>query len=118
MGAQMVKKLLPRLLIWPVTVPPLQQFWRSNLNEGLNQLLRHEPNGSQRGIDKGVAAVVEALGEMSQPCTETKAIAQVGSISANSDTTVGDIIADAMEKVGKEGVITVEDGPVWKMNWM
>ena len=81
------------------------------LNEGLKSVAAGmNPMDLKRGIDKGVAAVVEALGEMSQPCTETKAIAQVGSISANSDTTVGDIIADAMEKVGKEGVITVEDG--------
>ncbi len=68
------------------------------------------PMDLKRGIDKGVEAVVEALGGMSTPCTETKAIAQVGSISANSDNSVGDIIAEAMEKVGKEGVITVEDG--------
>jgi len=64
----------------------------------------------KRGIDKGVAAVVAELEKMSTPCTDSKAIAQVGTISANSDSSVGDIIAEAMEKVGKEGVITVEDG--------
>src|SRR5690606_26716456 len=64
----------------------------------------------KRGIDKGVAAVVKEIEAMATPCATTKAIAQVGSISANSDESVGQIIAEAMEKVGKEGVITVEDG--------
>jgi chaperonin GroEL len=81
------------------------------LNEGLKSVAAGmNPMDLKRGIDKGVAAVVEQIGKMATPCTEAKAIAQVGSISANSDTSVGDIIADAMEKVGKEGVITVEDG--------
>ena len=64
----------------------------------------------KRGIDKAVAAAVEQLKTLSKPCTTSKAIAQVGSISANSDDTIGQIIDDAMDKVGKEGVITVEDG--------
>jgi chaperonin GroEL len=64
----------------------------------------------KRGIDKAVIAVVEELKKISKPCATTKEIAQVGSISANSDTVIGDKIAAAMEKVGKEGVITVEDG--------
>ncbi|MCH9770190.1 MAG: chaperonin GroEL [Gammaproteobacteria bacterium] len=64
----------------------------------------------KRGLDKAVAAVVEELKNVSIPCTEGKAIAQVGTISANSDEEIGQLIADAMEKVGKEGVITVEDG--------
>jgi chaperonin GroEL len=64
----------------------------------------------KRGIDKAVAAAVEELKKLSKPCTTTKEIAQVGSISANSDFSIGQIIADAMDKVGKEGVITVEDG--------
>jgi chaperonin GroEL len=64
----------------------------------------------KRGIDKAVVAAVEELKALSKPCTTSKAIAQVGSISANSDETIGQIIADAMDKVGKEGVITVEDG--------
>ena len=68
------------------------------------------PMDLKRGVDKATDAVVEALRQMSEPCADSKAIAQVGSISANSDTAVGKIIADAMEKVGKEGVITVEDG--------
>ena len=64
----------------------------------------------KRGIDKAVAAAVETLKGASQPCEEDTAIAQVGTISANSDTQVGEIIAEAMQKVGKEGVITVEEG--------
>ncbi len=112
MGAQMVKEVASQTSDLAgdgtTTATVLAQ---AILNEGLKSVAAGmNPMDLKRGIDKGVAAVVEALGEMSQPCTETKAIAQVGSISANSDTTVGDIIADAMEKVGKEGVITVEDG--------
>ena len=68
------------------------------------------PMDLKRGIDKAVAAVIEELKKISKPCTTNKEIAQVGAISANSDTSIGDIIAQAMEKVGKEGVITVEDG--------
>ncbi|NLB31717.1 MAG: chaperonin GroEL, partial [Alcaligenaceae bacterium] len=68
------------------------------------------PMDLKRGIDKAVVVAVEELKKLSKPCTTTKEIAQVGSISANSDSSIGDIIANAMEKVGKEGVITVEDG--------
>jgi chaperonin GroEL len=68
------------------------------------------PMDLKRGIDKAVSAVVEQLKKNSKPCTTSKEIAQVGSISANSDAEIGQIIADAMDKVGKEGVITVEDG--------
>ena len=68
------------------------------------------PMDLKRGIDKAVAGAVEELKKLSKPCTTTKEIAQVGSISANSDFSIGQIIADAMDKVGKEGVITVEDG--------
>ncbi|HEU0230118.1 MAG TPA: chaperonin GroEL [Burkholderiaceae bacterium] len=68
------------------------------------------PMDLKRGIDKAVAVAVDELHKLSKPCTTSKAIAQVGSISANSDTSVGEIIANAMDKVGKEGVITVEDG--------
>ncbi len=112
MGAQMVKEVASQTSDLAgdgtTTATVLAQ---AILNEGLKSVAAGmNPMDLKRGIDKGVSAVVEALGKMSQPCTETKAIAQVGSISANSDTTVGDIIADAMEKVGKEGVITVEDG--------
>jgi len=68
------------------------------------------PMDLKRGIDKAVQAATAALADMSKPCNDTKAIAQVGSISANSDVSIGEIIANAMEKVGKEGVITVEEG--------
>ena len=68
------------------------------------------PMDLKRGIDKATRAVVEKLESISEPCTDNKAIAQVGTISANSDPSVGEIIANAMEKVGKEGVITVEEG--------
>ena len=68
------------------------------------------PMDLKRGIDKGVEAIVAELKKISKPCKTTKEIAQVGSISANADENIGKIIADAMDKVGKEGVITVEDG--------
>ena len=68
------------------------------------------PMDLKRGIDKGLNASVKILQDLSKPCSDGKSIAQVGSISANADTDVGDIIAEAMGKVGKEGVITVEEG--------
>src|SRR5512145_2635352 len=68
------------------------------------------PMDLKRGIDKAVEGVVEQLKKISKPCTTSKEIAQVGAISANADIEIGKIIADAMENVGKEGVITVEDG--------
>src|SRR6266487_205733 len=68
------------------------------------------PMDLKRGIDKAVVAVVDELKKLSKPCTTSKEIAQVGAISANADEAIGKIISDAMDKVGKEGVITVEDG--------
>lgn len=68
------------------------------------------PMDLKRGIDKAVTAAVEELKKLSKPCTDSKAITQVGTISANADETIGRLISKAMEKVGKEGVITVEDG--------
>ncbi|MFX7776676.1 chaperonin GroEL, partial [Acinetobacter baumannii] len=68
------------------------------------------PTDLKRGIDKAVTAIVGEVKNLAKPTTTSKEIAQVGSISANSDADIGDIIAKAMEKVGKEGVITVEDG--------
>ena len=68
------------------------------------------PMDIKRGIDKAVTVAVESLKKLSKPCEDSKAIAQVGTISANSDENIGNIIAEAMEKVGKEGVITVEEG--------
>jgi chaperonin GroEL len=112
MGAQMVKEVASQTSDvagdGTTTATVLAQ---AILNEGLKSVAAGmNPMDLKRGIDKGVAAVVAELEKMATPCTESKAIAQVGSISANSDTSVGDIIAEAMEKVGKEGVITVEDG--------
>ena len=84
---------------------------QSIVNEGLKSVAAGmNPMDLKRGIDKAVAAAVEEIKKMATPCADTKAIAQVGTISANSDDSVGKIIAEAMEKVGKEGVITVEEG--------
>jgi chaperonin GroEL len=81
------------------------------LREGLKAVAAgFNPMDLKRGIDKGVGAITEALRELSQPCEDDKSISQVGTISANSDEEIGKIIADAMQKVGKEGVITVEEG--------
>jgi chaperonin GroEL len=84
---------------------------QSIVSEGLKSVAAgFDPMDLKRGIDKAVAAAVETLKDAAQPCEDETAIAQVGTISANSDTSVGEIIAEAMQKVGKEGVITVEEG--------
>ena len=81
------------------------------LREGLKSVAAGmNPMDLKRGIDKATIAIVEELEKLSKPCEDHKAIAQVGSISANADVEVGEIISDAMQKVGKEGVITVEEG--------
>ena len=81
------------------------------VTEGLKSVAAgFAPLDLKRGIDKATAAIVDELKKLSKPISDSKAITQVGTISANSDETIGQIIADAMEKVGKEGVITVEDG--------
>ena len=81
------------------------------MNEGLKAVAAGmNPMDLKRGIDKAVTAAVEVVRGLAVPCDDPKAIAQVGSVSANSDTAIGDILAEAMEKVGKEGVITVEEG--------
>ena len=81
------------------------------LREGLKQVAAgFNPMDLKRGIDKATAALVEELKKLSKPCEDDKSIAQVGTISANSDEEIGRIIAEAMSKVGKEGVITVEEG--------
>jgi chaperonin GroEL len=81
------------------------------LREGLKSVAAgFNPMDLKRGIDKGTVALTEQLKKLSQPCKDDKAIAQVGTISANADEEIGRIIADAMSKVGKEGVITVEEG--------
>ena len=84
---------------------------QSILNEGMKAVAAGmNPMDLKRGIDKAVVAAVEELKKLSKPCEDSKSITQVGTISANSDETIGNIIAEAMEKVGKEGVITVEEG--------
>ena len=84
---------------------------QSMLREGVRGVAAGmNPMDIKRGMDKAVRAVVGSLGEMSRDCSKSSEIAQVGTISANSDSSIGEIIADAMEKVGKEGVITVEEG--------
>ena len=84
---------------------------QSILIDGLKSVAAgFNPMELKRGIDNAVAAAVETLKDASQPCEDETAIAQVGTISANNDTQVGEIIAEAMQKVGKEGVITVEEG--------
>jgi len=112
MGAQMVKEVASQASDaagdGTTTATVLAQ---SIVNEGLKAVAAGmNPMDLKRGIDKAVVAAVEAVSGMSTACADTKAIAQVGTISANSDTSVGEIIAEAMDKVGKEGVITVEEG--------
>ncbi|MEO7558616.1 MAG: chaperonin GroEL [Gammaproteobacteria bacterium] len=112
MGAQMVKEVASKTSDiagdGTTTATVLAQ---AILKEGFKAVAAGmNPMDLKRGIDKAVTAAVEALKKMSKPCTDDKAIAQVGTISANSDQAIGDIIAQAMGKVGKEGVITVEDG--------
>jgi len=112
MGAQMVKEVASKTsdvagdgtttatVLAQAIVREGMKFVASGMN----------PMDLKRGIDKAVIAVVDELKKVSKPCSSSKEIAQVGSISANSDADIGKIIADAMDKVGKEGVITVEDG--------
>ena len=112
MGAQMVKEVASQANDkagdGTTTATVLAQ---AIINEGLKSVAAGmNPMDLKRGIDKATAAVVAELANLAQPCVDTKSIAQVGTISANSDNTVGDLIAQAMEKVGKEGVITVEEG--------
>ncbi len=112
MGAQMVKEVASKANDaagdGTTTATVLAQ---AIIAEGLKAVAAGmNPMDLKRGIDKAVVAAVEELKTLSVPCSDSKAIAQVGTISANSDETVGKLIAEAMDKVGKEGVITVEDG--------
>jgi len=112
MGAQMVKEVASKTSDvagdGTTTATVLAQ---AILKEGMKFVASGmNPMDLKRGVDKAVIAVVEELKKLSKACTTSKEIAQVGSISANADSEIGKIIADAMEKVGKEGVITVEDG--------
>ena len=112
MGAQMVKEVASKANDeagdGTTTATVLAQ---AIVTEGLKSVAAGmNPMDLKRGIDKAVIAAVAALKDLSVPCADNKAIAQVGTISANSDLEVGELIAEAMEKVGKEGVITVEEG--------
>ena len=112
MGAQMVKEVASQTSDiagdGTTTATVLAQ---AMLREGMKAVTSGmNPMDLKRGIDKAVTAAVKELQKISKPCTDDKAIAQVGTISANSDEAIGGIIAEAMSKVGKEGVITVEEG--------
>ena len=112
MGAQMVKEVASKTSDvagdGTTTATVLAQCI---VREGMKAVAAGmNPMDLKRGIDKAVIAAVADLKKLSKPCTEHKEIAQVGTVSANADTNVGDIIAQSMEKVGKEGVITVEEG--------
>jgi len=112
MGAQMVKEVASKTSDvagdGTTTATVLAQ---SIIAEGMKYVAAGmNPMDLKRGIDKAVVAVVEELKKISKPCTTSKEIAQVGAISANADESIGKTIAEAMDKVGKEGVITVEDG--------
>ncbi len=112
MGAQMVKQVASKTAdvagdgttTATVLAQAIVQEGMKHVAAGMN------PRDLKRGIDKAVSTVVDELRKLSKPCAANKEIAQVASISANSDTAIGDIIAKAMEKVGKEGVITIEEG--------
>ena len=112
MGAQMLKEVASHTsdvagdgtTTATVLAQAILQVGLKSVAAGMN------PMDLKRGIDKATVAVVEELKKLSKPCEDNKAIAQVGTISANSDEEVGEVIADAMGKVGKEGVITVEEG--------
>ncbi len=112
MGAQMVKEVASKTSDaagdGTTTATVLAQ---AIVREGMKYVAAGmNPMDLKRGIDKAVHALTDELKKISKPCTTTKEIAQVGSISANSDEEIGRIISESMEKVGKEGVITVEDG--------
>ena len=112
MGAQMLKEVASKTSDvagdGTTTATVLAQ---SMLREGLKAVAAGmNPMDLKRGIDKAVVKAVESLLEVSKPCSDYKEIAQVGTVSANADEKVGAIIAEAMETVGKEGVITVEEG--------
>ena len=114
MGAQMVKEVASQTSDeagdGTTTATVLAQ---AIFREGIKSVSAgFNPMDLKRGIDKASLAVVESLESMSVPCTDDTSIAQVGTISANSDTSIGEIIAEAMQKVGKEGVITVEEGQI------
>ena len=112
MGAQMIKDVASKASDdagdGTTTATVLAQ---TIVNEGLKSVAAGmNPMDLKRGIDKAVVAATAEIAKIAKPCSDTKEIAQVGTISANSDNAIGDIIAESMDKVGKEGVITVEEG--------
>ncbi len=111
MGAQMVKEVASKTSdVAGDGTTTATVLARAIFTEGLKMVVAgHDPMTLKRGIDKAVEAIVKELKSLSKPTKEQKEIAQVGTISANNDSTIGEIIAEAMSKVGKEGVITVEE---------
>ena len=111
MGAQMVKEVASKTSdVAGDGTTTATVLSRAIYTEGMKMVAAgHDPMTLKRGIERAVAAVVGQLRDLSKPTKDRKEIAQVGTVSANSDSTIGDIIAEAMEKVGKEGVITVEE---------
>ncbi|HEY8939605.1 MAG TPA: chaperonin GroEL, partial [Cellvibrio sp.] len=112
LGAQLVKEVASRASDdagdGTTTATVLAQ---AIVNEGLKSVAAgFNPQDLKRGIDKAIVEAVKHIKSIAVPCADSKSIAQVGTISANSDTSIGSLIAEAMEKVGKEGVITVEEG--------
>jgi chaperonin GroEL len=112
MGAQMIKEIASHTSdVAGDGTTTATVLAHAILREGLKAVAAGmNPMDLKRGIDKATIAIVAQLEKLSKPCEDDKAIAQVGSISANSDTEIGEIISEAMQKVGKEGVITVEEG--------
>jgi chaperonin GroEL len=112
MGAQMIKEIASHTSdVAGDGTTTATVLAHAILREGLKAVAAGmNPMDLKRGIDKATIAIVAQLEKLSRPCEDDKAIAQVGSISANSDTEIGEIISEAMQKVGKEGVITVEEG--------
>ncbi len=111
MGAQMVKEVASKTSdVAGDGTTTATVLARAIFAEGVKMVAAgHDPMSLKRGIDRAVKAIVDELKTLSKPTKEQKEIAQVGTISANNDTTIGEIIAEAMNKVGKEGVITVEE---------
>jgi chaperonin GroEL len=111
MGAQMVKEVASKTSdVAGDGTTTATVLARAVFAEGVKMVVAgHDPMSLKRGIDRAVAAVVEELKNLSKPTKDPKEIAQVGTIAANNDSTIGDVIAEAMNKVGKEGVITVEE---------
>jgi chaperonin GroEL len=111
MGAQMVKEVASKTSdVAGDGTTTATVLARSIFTEGIKMVAAgHDPMSLKRGIDRAVEGITAELKNLSKPTKDRREIAQVGTISANNDSTIGDIIAEAMEKVGKEGVITVEE---------